>query len=224
MPPQEIQEIYNHTVQQVLDLTGIFVFAVAGALMAVRKNFDVIGIVLLAEVTALGGGVIRDLMIGDVPPAAFRDLGYFVTPLFAAFLVFFLHPQVERISAAIDIFDAAGLGLFCVTGTAKAFAYGLGPVQATALGVTTAVGGGAIRDVLANEVPMLLRWDREIYTVPAVLGAGLVAVLIETENFNAATASCAVVFAFGFRVLALRRNWRAPRAWRRNSEVSEKSG
>ncbi|NUP32253.1 MAG: trimeric intracellular cation channel family protein, partial [Streptomycetaceae bacterium] len=143
MPPQEIQEIYSHTVQQVLDLTGIFVFAVAGALTAVRKNFDVIGIVVLAEVTALGGGVIRDLIIGDVPPAAFDDLGYFVTPLFAAFLVFFLHPQVERISATIDIFDAAGLGLFCVTGTTKAFAYGLGPVQAAALGIVTAVGGGA---------------------------------------------------------------------------------
>lgn len=222
MPPQEIQEIYSHTVQQVLDLTGIFVFAVAGALTAVRKNFDVIGIVVLAEVTALGGGVIRDLIIGDVPPAAFRDLGYFVTPLFAAFLVFFLHPQVERIYAAIDIFDAAGLGLFCVTGTAKAFAYGLGPVQAAALGITTAVGGGAIRDVLANEVPMLLRWDREIYTVPAMLGAGLVALLVETDSLNAFTATCAAVFAFAFRVLALRYNWRAPRAWRRNSEVFEK--
>ncbi|NUU20646.1 MAG: trimeric intracellular cation channel family protein [Streptomycetaceae bacterium] len=221
MPPQEIQEIYNHTVQQVLDLTGIFVFAVAGALMAVRKNFDVIGIVLLAEVTALGGGVIRDLIIGDVPPAAFDDLGYFVTPLFAAGLVFFLHPQVERISRTIDIFDAAGLGLFCVTGTAKAFAYGLGPVQATALGVTTAVGGGAIRDVLAREVPMLLRWDREIYTVPALVGAALVALLVETDSLNAFTATAAAVFAFGFRVLALRRGWRAPRAWRRDSAVRE---
>lgn len=219
MPPQEIQEIYNHNVQQVLDLTGIFVFAVAGALMAVRKNFDVIGIVLLAEVTALGGGVIRDLIIGDVPPAAFDDLGYFVTPLFAACLVFFLHPQVERISHTIDIFDAAGLGLFCVTGTAKAFAYGLGPVQATALGITTAVGGGAIRDVLAREVPVLLRWDREIYTVPALVGAALVAVLVETGHFNAYTATAAAVFAFAFRVLALHKGWRAPRAWRRNSEV-----
>ncbi|MCF2528639.1 trimeric intracellular cation channel family protein [Yinghuangia soli] len=219
MPPQEIQEIYNHNVQQVLDLTGIFVFAVAGALMAVRKNFDVIGIVLLAEVTALGGGVIRDLIIGDVPPAAFRDLGYFSTPLFAAGLVFFLHPQVERISRTIDIFDAAGLGLFCVTGTAKAFAYGLGPVQATALGITTAVGGGAIRDVLAREVPVLLRWDREIYTVPALVGAAAVAVLVETGQFNAYTATAAAIFAFAFRVLALHKGWRAPRAWRRNSEV-----
>ncbi|MDI2129370.1 trimeric intracellular cation channel family protein [Yinghuangia seranimata] len=221
MPPAEISQIYSDTVQQVLDLTGIFVFAVAGALMAVRKNFDVIGIVLLAEVTALGGGVIRDLIIGAVPPAAFTDIGYFSTPLAAAAVVFFLHPQVERISGAIDVFDAAGLGLFCVTGTAKAFAYGLGPVQAAALGVTTAVGGGAIRDVLAREIPMLLRWDREIYTVPALLGAGLVAVLIETDTFNAVTATFAALFAFGFRVLAIWRGWRAPRAWRRNSAVFE---
>jgi uncharacterized membrane protein YeiH len=206
----------------VLDLTGIFVFAVSGALMAVRKNFDVIGIVLLAEVTALGGGVIRDLIIGDVPPAAFRDLGYFSTPLLAAAVVFFFHPQAQKITGTIDVFDAAGLGLFCVTGTAKAFAYGLGPVQAAALGVTTAVGGGAIRDVLARDIPMLLRWDREIYTVPALLGAGLVAVLVKTDHFNAYTATAAAVFAFFFRVLALWRGWRAPRAWRRNSSVYAK--
>lgn len=220
MSPEVPPEIFHHMLQQVLDLTGIFVFAAAGALMAVRKNFDVIGIVLLAAVTALGGGVIRDLIIGAVPPAAFTDLGYFVTPLVAACIVFFLHPQVERISATIDTLDAAGLGLFCVTGTAKAFSYGLSPLPAAALGVTTAVGGGALRDVLAREVPTLLRWDREIYTVPALLGAGLTAALIEFDLYGPATALAAVGFAFVLRVVALRRGWRAPRAWRRNSGTS----
>ncbi|MFI1578672.1 trimeric intracellular cation channel family protein [Embleya sp. NPDC020630] len=217
MSPEVPPEIYHHQLQQVLDLLGIFVFAAAGALMAVRKNFDVIGITLLAEVTALGGGVIRDVIIGAVPPAAFTDLGYFGTPLLAAGLVFFLHPQVERIMSAIDVLDAAGLGLFCVIGTAKAYAYGLNPIPAAALGVTTAVGGGALRDVLAREVPMVLRWDKEIYTFPALLGAGITAALIEFDLFGPVTATAAVTFAFSLRVLALRRGWRAPRAWRRNS-------
>jgi len=224
MSPEVPPEIFHHTLQQVLDLLGIFVFAAAGALMAVRKNFDVIGIVLLAEVTALGGGVIRDVLIGAVPPAAFTDLGYFVTPLIAAGIVFFLHPQVERISATIDTLDAAGLGLFCVTGTAKAYSYGLNPLPAAALGVTTAVGGGALRDVLAREIPTLLRWDKEIYTFPALLGAGITAALIEFDLYGPATALAAVAFAFVLRVVALRRGWRAPRAWRRNSGTSAQEG
>ncbi|NEE50466.1 TRIC cation channel family protein, partial [Streptomyces sp. SID8455] len=87
-----LTELFTPSVQHALDLVGIFVFAISGALLAVRKNFDVFGIAVLAEVTALGGGLFRDVMIGAIPPAAFTDLGYFITPLFAAVLVFFLHP------------------------------------------------------------------------------------------------------------------------------------
>ncbi len=119
-----IQQLFTPSVQHTLDLVGIFVFAISGALLAVRKNFDVFGIAVLAEVTALGGGLFRDLVIGAVPPAAFTDLGYFLTPLLAALLVIFLHPQVERIQMGVNVFDAAGLGLFCVTGTTKAYDYG----------------------------------------------------------------------------------------------------
>ncbi|MGQ4331894.1 trimeric intracellular cation channel family protein, partial [Streptomyces hayashii] len=144
-----LQQIFSPSVQHTLDLIGIFVFAISGALLAVRKNFDVFGIAMLAEVTALGGGVFRDLVIGAVPPAAFTDLGYFLTPLLAALLVVFLHPQVERIQLGVNVFDAAGLGLFCVTGTTKAYAYGLNLTASAALGIATAVGGGVLRDVLA---------------------------------------------------------------------------
>nr|WP_202510246.1 trimeric intracellular cation channel family protein [Streptomyces sp. SID5643] len=202
-------------------MIGIFVFAISGALLAVRKNFDVFGMAVLAEVTALGGGLFRDLVIGAVPPAAFTDLGYFLTPLLATLLVFFLHPQVERIQVAVNVFDAAGLGLFCVAGTIKAYEYGLGLTASAGLGLTTAVGGGVLRDVLANEVPSLLRWDRDLYAVPAIVGSALVALCIQYDALNPLTSSLAVITAFVLRLLAMRYHWRAPRAWHRRSTVSE---
>ncbi|MFJ8824630.1 trimeric intracellular cation channel family protein [Streptomyces sp. NPDC102467] len=212
-----IQELFTPSVQHWLDLIGIFVFAISGALMAVRKNWDVFGIVALAEATALGGGVFRDLVIGAVPPAAFTDLGYFLTPMVAAALVFFLHPEVERTQLAVNIFDAAGLGLFCVTGTTKAYDYGLGLTASAALGLTTAVGGGVVRDIIANEVPSLVRWDRDLYAVPAMVGAGIVVLCINYDALNGFTSAVAVLTAFLLRLLAMHYHWRAPRAWNRRS-------
>jgi uncharacterized membrane protein YeiH len=216
-----LQQLFSPSVQHTLDLIGIFVFAISGALLAVRKNFDVFGMAVLAEVTALGGGLFRDLVIGAVPPAAFTDLGYFLTPLLATLLVFFLHPQVERIQVAVNVFDAAGLGLFCVAGTIKAYEYGLGLTASAGLGLTTAVGGGVLRDVLANEVPSLLRWDRDLYAVPAIVGSALAALCIRYDALNPLTSSLAVITAFVLRLLAMRYHWRAPRAWHRRSTVSE---
>ncbi|MBD0744795.1 trimeric intracellular cation channel family protein [Streptomyces sp. CBMA152] len=216
-----LHELFTPSVQHALDLVGIFVFAISGALLAVRKNFDVFGIAVLAEVTALGGGLFRDLIIGAVPPAAFSDLGYFLTPLFAAALVFFLHPEVERTQNAVNVFDAAGLGLFCVTGTTKAYDYGLGLTSSATLGLATAVGGGVLRDILANEVPSLLRWDRDLYAVPAIVGATIVALCIRFDALNAATSGFAIVTAFGLRLAAMRYHWRAPRAWNRRSAAEE---
>ncbi len=216
-----IPHLFGQSIQHSLDVVGIFVFAISGALMAVRKNLDVIGMAVLAEVTALGGGLIRDLAIGAVPPAAFTDLGYFLTPLVATAIVFFLHPQVERINRAVMTIDAAGLGLFCVSGTTKAHAYGLGLTASAALGTATAVGGGVLRDVLVQEVPSLLRWDRDLYAVPALTGAAIVALLIRFHALTAVTGALAAVTACVLRLLAMRYGWRAPRAWHRRSEAVE---
>lgn len=217
-----LTELFTPSVQHALDVVGIFVFAISGALLAVRKNFDVFGIAVLAEVTALGGGLFRDVIIGAVPPAAFTDLGYFLTPLIAAGLVFFLHPHVERIQAGVNVFDAAGLGLFCVSGTIKAYDYGLGLTYSAALGLATAVGGGVLRDVLANEVPSLLRWDRDLYAVPAIVGATLAALFIRFDVLTGWTSGFAVVTGFVLRLLAMRFHWRAPRAYNRRSARGEK--
>ncbi|MFI9327569.1 trimeric intracellular cation channel family protein [Kitasatospora sp. NPDC052868] len=215
-------QIFPSDVQQTLDLIGIFVFALSGGLLAVRKNMDIFGICVLAEVTALGGGVMRDLVIGATPVAAFSNLGYFSTPLAAGLVVFFLHPEVERINRAVQTLDALGLGLFCVTGTVKAHDFGLGAVSSVALGMVTAAGGGVMRDMLAGEIPSLLRWDREIYAVPALVGSALVVLLIGLDHLTAVTGTAAALTAFVLRMCALRYGWRAPRAWHRNgSRTSE---
>ncbi len=216
-----LQQLFSPSVLHALDLIGIFVFAISGALLAVRKNLDVFGMAVLAEVTGLGGGLFRDLVIGAVPPAAFTDLGYFLTPLLATVLVFFLHPHVERIQAAVNVFDAAGLGLFCVVGTTKAYDYGLGLTASACLGLATAVGGGVLRDVLANEVPSLLRWDRDLYAVPAMVGAAMVALFLRYDALNAMTSGLAAATTFMLRLLALHYHWRAPRAWQRRSAVRD---
>ncbi|TYB41495.1 trimeric intracellular cation channel family protein [Actinomadura chibensis] len=192
-----------------LDLAGIFVFAVSGALAAVRQRLDIVGMVVLAEITALGGGIVRDLMIGAVPPAAFTDLGYVLVPLAASALVFFWHPQVTRLFPAVLLFDAAGLGLFCTTGTLKALDHGLSPVHAVLLGVVTAVGGGVLRDVLAGHIPSVL-YDRQLYALPALLGAAAVAAADAAGLHGGAVTTGAAVMAFAMRVLAMRYGWRAP--------------
>ncbi|MGW8955826.1 trimeric intracellular cation channel family protein [Streptomyces sp. NPDC055709] len=207
-------ELFDHSVHLVTDLSGIFVFAVTGALVAVRMRFDVFGIMALAEITALGGGIFRDLVIGDIPPAAFRDVGYFVTPIIAGTLVFFLHPAINRIGGAVQVVDAAGLGIFSVGGTLKAAVWGIPPLHAAAVGVAAAVGGGVLRDLLAMQVPSLLRRDREMYALPSVFGAGVVAVLLEFGMLGPISGAAAILATCGLRLLALRYGWRGPLALR----------
>ncbi|GGS56534.1 UPF0126 membrane protein [Planobispora rosea] len=195
---------------QVLDLVGIFVFALSGALVGVRRKLDVVGMAVLAAVTALGGGILRDLIL-NVPPAAFFSVGYVVTPLIAAAIVFFWHPQVERVMPVVNVFDAAGLGLFCAVGTEKAMDYGLSPLHATLLGVTTAVGGGVLRDMLAGQIPVLL-YDRQLYAVPALLGSAVMAVLYVLDLHGWPATLAAAVLTFALRIAAVRFRFQAPLA------------
>ncbi|MCW2912087.1 MAG: hypothetical protein JWN52_155 [Actinomycetia bacterium] len=194
----------------VLDLAGIFVFAVSGALAAVRKRLDLVGMVVLAETTALGGGILRDLVIGAVPPAAFTNLRYVMVPLVAGAIVFFWHPQVTRILPAVMVFDAAGLGLFGVTGTLKALAYGLSPFHAALLGVCTAVGGGILRDMLSGQIPSVL-YDRQLYALPAMIGCAAIATAEALHTHGPLISFGAALLTFVLRMLAMRYDWRTPR-------------
>lgn len=196
----------SHT-QLVLDVCGTFVFALSGALAAVRARLDVFGVVVVATVTAIGGGIVRDVLAGVTPPNALRHWEYLAVPAAAAVLVFFWHPQVTRMWRPIVVLDAAGLGLFTVTGTRLALDSGLDGAGACALGVLTGIGGGILRDVLLREIPLVLR--REIYALASLVGAVLVVVGWHVGATVAWEVGAAVA-VFVVRVLAARRRWSAP--------------
>jgi uncharacterized membrane protein YeiH len=203
VPPTELA-----TTLVVLDLVGIFVFAVTGALVAVRKNLDLFAALVLGGVTGLGGGFVRDVLIGATPPAALADWRYLMVPVAAGLLTFAFHPVIGRLERVVTLFDAFGLALFCVTGALKAVDYGLGPLPAALLGMVTAIGGGILRDVLAGRVPVI--FEGALSATPALTGA-LVAVLLDrTEIPLVVVAAAGFSTCLGFRLLALVRGWRAP--------------
>ncbi|MDQ2756136.1 MAG: TRIC cation channel family protein, partial [Actinomycetota bacterium] len=152
-----------------LNLVGLFAFALSGALTGVRRSFDVVGMAVLATAAALGGGILRDVLL-EVPVVALVTPSWLLLPLAATVVVFFFHPVVSRLARAVDVVDAVGLGLFCATATAKALAVGAPPVAAVFLGTVTGVGGGVLRDVLAGTIPSLFRPQSRLYAVPAVAG------------------------------------------------------
>ncbi|HET9979266.1 MAG TPA: trimeric intracellular cation channel family protein [Ktedonobacterales bacterium] len=230
--------VFNANLEEALNLVGTFVFAISGALLAVHKRYDIVGMTVLAEITAIGGGVIRDLILGAVPPAAFTDRITFLLPVAAVALIFFVYRFIlhgdaqnetgivqrfrDRIQTAfvrryrnqlattVLIFDAAGLAVFCVSGTAKALAFRLGPIEAIALGTLTGVGGGIMRDVLANERPTILQAGSQLYAVPAVLGSAIVVAAQYLGLYGSLLAGLAAIFVFILRLAAIRYGWQAP--------------
>ena len=192
----------------VADLAGVAVFAGSGASAAVAKRLDLFGVAFVGFVAALGGGILRDLVIGAVPPLAFADWRYAITAVLASVAVFWLHPQLTRLRRTVLLLDAAGLGLFTVTGTLKALDAGVPAVGACLIGMLTAIGGGLARDLLTGEIPVVLQ--RDIYAIAALCGAILVTILRGIGQAGPVPMTLAAVLITGVRLLALRRRWSAP--------------
>ncbi|MEO9323638.1 trimeric intracellular cation channel family protein [Nocardioides sp. C4-1] len=191
-----------------LDLVGIFVFAISGALVGVRKDLDVFGVLVLAGTTGLGGGFLRDVLIGATPPAALADWRYLLVPVAAGLVTFAFHGAVGRVERQVVVFDAFGLSVFCVAGALKATDYGLSPIPAALMGMVTGIGGGMVRDVLAGRVPVVFRG--ELYATPALAG-GAIAVLGERADLPVAVVAVAgAAVCLVWRLLALWRGWTAP--------------
>lgn len=203
----------NFDLPLLLDLLGVFFFAVSGSLLAARKGFDLVGSLLLGSLVGLGGGVIRDLILDAGPPAAFGNQLYLIPPVTAAALVYFTVRHVRRSGRLLLVFDAGGLALFCITGALKALDSGMNPVASILLGVTTAVGGGILRDITANKVPRVFD-PKDLYAIPAFIGASLTTGLWHLEWLNLATGTSVAVVVFTLRVLGLRYGWHAPLAAR----------
>jgi uncharacterized membrane protein YeiH len=193
----------------VLDLAGVFAFALNGALTAIRiARLDVVGVVTLGMVTALGGGIVRDVFLGSLPPATFSDWRYLVVAAAGSLIAFGFGRRLDRIAGAILVLDAAGLSLFAVSGASKALDLGVGPVQAVILGAITGVGGGTIRDVLIGRIPIVLR--SELYAIPALAAAVVVAVADAAGAYGVAAAVAGATLCFAIRMVGVRFSINAP--------------
>jgi uncharacterized membrane protein YeiH len=194
--------------QVALDLAGTFVFALSGGMAGVKRQLDLFGVLVLSFAAANTGGIVRDVLIGAVPPAAIRDSRYLGVSLLAGLLTFYFPRAVKQRWNPVLVFDAAGLALFAVSGAHKALLYGLNPMMATLLGMVTGIGGGMARDILLTEIPTVLR--AELYAVAALLGAAIVvgAHVLQLPSGPAALIGAAV--CFGVRVLAMKYGWRLP--------------
>jgi uncharacterized membrane protein YeiH len=207
-------------VQLVLDLLGIFVFALSGGLVGVRARLDLFGVAVLAWVAGLGGGIIRDVLLGATPPVGIHDPRYLGTVLASGVLVFAFHGRyvelrssrprlrLDRISASVKVLDALGLSVFAVVGAMKALDLGAPALACVLVGVITAVGGGMLRDVIVGQIPEVLR--RELYAVPALIGATVVVVADRADLLNLWVVWAAVLLVFTIRMTAVHFDLNAP--------------
>ena len=198
--------------QLALDLVGIFAFALTGGLVAVKKRLDLFGVLVLASAAALGGGVLRDLLIGETPPVGISDWRLLGAAVVAGVITFLFHPGVARISKVVLVLDAAGLATFAIGGSLKALGAGVDPLAAVVVGGITAVGGGMLRDVLAGQVPEVLL--REMYALPALLGSALIVAAHHYDLISAAAIWACVGLVFVIRMVAVILDIHAPRPLR----------
>lgn len=191
-----------------LDLLGTVAFAASGAWAGVRRDMDLFGVVLLGLVTAIGGGTVRDILLG-APPFILKNETYLYLSLIVSLLVFIFHQKMEFIQHPLQYFDAVGLGTFVVIGTGKAIDYHIGFFGSVMMGVMTAVAGGIIRDVLSNQIPMVLQ--REVYASACIAGGVFLYILhftIFPRNWTLIVAALIVIIV---RLLAIQKGWSLPR-------------
>jgi len=204
-----IAGLNDHRLFTFLDLAGTFAFAISGAVAARDRGLDWFGIVFIAFAVACGGGVVRYLCIGAVPPAGLSDWRYLTVALVAALLTMVARTLVVRLEHPVILFDSLGLAMFAVSGAQKAMIFGHNAEVAVLLGVFTAVGGGLTRDVLLNRVPVILQ--REIYASAALVGAAI-EVAGERLGWDSSWRTWVALSAcFLLRSLSLRYGWNLPR-------------
>lgn len=193
----------------VLNLAGTFAFGLSGGMAGVRERLDLFGVAVLAVVVGLAGGITRDLLIG-VPPETFRDWRYLAVAGAAGFVTFLAHPFLSRIRRPIDVLDAAGLAVFCVTGASTALDHGLAAAPAVILGAITGIGGGILRDILVRQTPVVLR--EGLYAIPALIGAAIVVGAAHAGVHGPAAPIIGATICFVIRLAGLTLGLNIPRA------------
>jgi len=192
----------------VLDIIGTIAFAISGALAAIRKRMDLFGVLIIAFVTAIGGGTIRDLLIGDTPVTWIRSLTATYAIFFSAVFTILFRNKLDVIKTSLFLFDTIGIGLFTIVGIEKGLMFDLHPIICVALGTISACFGGVLRDTFCNEIPVIFR--KEIYATACIAGGLIFFLLRETslqQDFiyllTAATIIC-------IRLLAVIKSWSFP--------------
>jgi uncharacterized membrane protein YeiH len=197
-----------NNIYALLDIIGTFVFALSGAVAAKQRGLDIFGIFTIAFTVACGGGIIRDLCIGAVPPAGLSNGLYLVMVIAATIIGIGFYPLVKRMHHPVLLFDALGLSVFAVTGARKAIFFGHNYEVAVLVGVMTAVGGGVLRDILLTRVPVILK--KEVYASAALIGT-IIVVIGDYFDFSSEVVSVTAITAcFAIRFLALQFHWNLP--------------
>jgi len=197
-----------HTAYTALDLIGTFAFAISGAVAARQRRLDLFGIIVVTFMVACGGGIVRDVCLGAIPPVGLSNWAYLAVTVLAAVLTIVAYPQVRRLRHPVLFFDAIGLGLFAVAGAQKAWIWTDSAETAIVLGMVSAVGGGVLRDILLSRVPAIL--EREIYASAALLGAALQVGLTYLDWSSFWTPWVATLACVVLRLAALQFGWRLP--------------
>ena len=191
-----------------LDLEGTFVFAISGTLTAANKKFDLFGALVIAFVTALGGGTIRDVLIGSQPVSWMLDLNYLAVIGIAVIASLLFKKYIQKLRRTMFLFDAIGLGLFTILGLQKTLDLSIAPIIALMMGTVSAVFGGVLRDILCGEVPLIFR--KEIYATACIAGGALFLLLTRLSvNYDISVWST-VTFIIVLRILAVKRKWALP--------------
>ena len=203
-----MQSAFLQDLMHVLDWIGTFVFALSGGLLGIQKRFDLFGVLFLSFVVAVVGGMMRDVLIGAVPPVAITDIRYFAIAMVGGLATFYWYPKVASLQRQILLFDAVGLSLFAVTGAQKAIDHGINPLMAAILGMLSGIGGGMTRDVLAGNIPFVLRGD--LYALAALVGGAIVSIGMMLGVHPTYPMLLGAAVCIFLRLMAIYHGWRAP--------------
>ncbi len=199
-----------HNLMYFLDLMGTAAFAISGAIAGIRKDSDIYGVVVLGCVTAVGGGTLRDILVGRIPPFIFNDYNYLILSIIVSVLTFFFYNFFEKRYDILLVMDALGLGVFTIIGISVGLNYKIGYMGAVMMGVMTGTVGGMIRDTLLGEIPLVLQ--KTVYASACLAGGILYIILIQigvNDNINVVLSA---TFVFSIRMLAIKLNWNLPKA------------
>jgi uncharacterized membrane protein YeiH len=196
------RSIMEITTTYAIEILGTVSFAISGTFAAMQKRLDPFGVLIIAFVTSIGGGTVRDLLLGDTPVAWMRDVNYCLLILVTSLLTIFFKSQIKKFKITLFLFDSLGLGLFTLVGVQKGIVFGLDPGICVALGTITGCFGGVIRDTLLNTIPLIFR--KEIYATACILG-GILYFALLYFNLKADVAKIIVIaFIFTLRIIVVR--------------------